>query len=544
MTGKRPPLRRKHSVSCYRGRYHRTIEKAINSGGKVATKKFLLGTDKAAAELAARLLERLWSDIVDEHQRAQDEACGPMSHIPGVGPPMDDDRVTGVGSSRARDLSCGPIWRSETLRIAEAIRKGEREMTVISWTNRIQYYPHQLAGLKTDYSVIAFVPADQDKYGSDQSMMATQSRILERESRQLARVAEAPLPIRTGQTLHQAIDAYAKAAPQLNRKEFGRREAENAKRLKDSHPDVPLRDVGLGALDMMTAYWRSRPNGKKTGKPIAVSTVTNHLKTARRFIRWLHRSDEFKWSKPVDAEDSLRANEARLRTDDEIARLKDGVEVWTTEELAILYRHATDQDRLFMLLGLNCGFTQAEICSLRHDEISRRGDIVTIKRIRQKNVVYGELLLWPETVNAIEWFVRQRQRTPAAQDLMLVTEKGAGFSRQRISNAWNRLLDRVQRHDSSFRRLSFKYLRKTAGQFVRESSNGEIAGVFLCHGKPVPSDDLADAYTNRPFDKVSEALRDVRKQLDAIFDGMDDAFTKPRKRASRPGPQSTPKSAA
>jgi hypothetical protein len=54
--------------------------------------------------------------------------------------------------------------------------------------------------------------------------------------------------------------------------------------------------------------------------------------------------------------------------------------------------------------------------------------------------------------------------------------------------------------------LPFKHLRKTAAQLVRNVSDGEIAGTFLSHGTPVASDELADRYSNRPFDRVSKAL--------------------------------------
>jgi len=44
-------------------------------------------------------------------------------------------------------------------------------------------------------------------------------------------------------------------------------------------------------------------------------------------------------------------------------------------------------------------------------------------------------------------------------------------------------------------------------------SDGEISGVFLCHGHPVKSDLLSDTYTNRPWKRVFEAIEKVREQL-------------------------------
>jgi hypothetical protein len=95
----------------------------------------------------------------------------------------------------------------------------------------------------------------------------------------------------------------------------------------------------------------------------------------------------------------------------------------------------------------------------------------------------------------------------------MVTAKGKGFAQptetgnkaSRVRKLWENLLKTVRKnHD--FRHLPFKFLRKTTGDLVKEVSNGEIAGVFLCHGQPVKNDSLADIYTNRPFGKVFEAL--------------------------------------
>ena len=53
---------------------------------------------------------------------------------------------------------------------------------------------------------------------------------------------------------------------------------------------------------------------------------------------------------------------------------------------------------------------------------------------------------------------------------------------------------------------------------MRREAGGEAAGIFLCHGKPVSSDDLLDIYTNRPFGKVFDALKALQQQLQPVFD--------------------------
>jgi integrase len=219
--------------------------------------------------------------------------------------------------------------------------------------------------------------------------------------------------------------------------------------------------------------------------------------------------------------DALKVNLKRLRTDAEVAGQRHGVKVFTVEQLTLIYRHATDFERLLLLLGLNAAMAQAEITSLRWDELEQ--DPPTIKRIRRKSSVYAEFRLWPETAKALDWWRRVR---PTQGDLVMLTDKHRSYTRQRLSNAWSNLKQRIERETSQPVDwwLPFKHLRKTAAQFVREKSDGEIAGVFLSHGQPVESDALADHYSNRPFGKVPEALMEVHTALKPMFKAQPLAF--------------------
>ena len=83
---------------------------------------------------------------------------------------------------------------------------------------------------------------------------------------------------------------------------------------------------------------------------------------------------------------------------------------------------------------------------------------------------------------------------------MLVTKKGQRYDAPTkgnhanllIPNSWIKLTKRVRKDHANFRVLSYNKLRKTAGNLVREHASGEIAAVFLCHGKPVKADSLLD----------------------------------------------------
>ena len=145
--------------------------------------------------------------------------------------------------------------------------------------------------------MIAFVPDHAEAYAAGQRAFASQAASMARDAEALAATAQTPLPTLTGQTLYQAMDAYSQFVEQRDAKEWNRKEAAATKRLKQSHPDIPLSQFGISSLERIAAYWASRPNAKRTGRPMALDSISSILKTARRFVRWLHRSAGHAWGR-------------------------------------------------------------------------------------------------------------------------------------------------------------------------------------------------------------------------------------------------------
>ena len=218
-------------------------------------------------------------------------------------------------------------------------------------------------------------------------------------------------------------------------------------------------------------------------------------------------------------------------------------QLFSLDELKLLYRYGTPMDRLLLLLGLNCGFAAAESASLTVGEVflrtphsARQREMLAvefrdndsfIKRIRRKSSVYGEFLLFAETVRGLEWALKERRKhgVPKANDRLLLNGNGepldkptsGGNSNKQIPNRFARLLKRIKTDKHTITQLPVKMLRKTGGDIVKRFSDGEIAGVFLCHGQPVASDELSDVYTQRPFGKLFSVLRRVEEYLAPAF---------------------------
>ena len=114
--------------------------------------------------------------------------------------------------------------------------------------------------------------------------------------------------------------------------------------------------------------------------------------------------------------------------------------VFELDELRILNEYCTPLERVLFLLGLNCGFGAAESGTLRMNEIhlfqahpdaqhigfeSSPADSF-IFRVRLKSRVYGQHLLWPQTVDAIQWAIKRRAEVGkvSPESLLLVSNRG------------------------------------------------------------------------------------------------------------------------
>lgn len=545
--------RRKELRPDAKGRYYREIGwKRNRDDTKWVQHRFYLGSDRHEAELRVRKLEKLWELI---------------------------EAITTDGE---------PCWDAETLGMGKAIASGETRYTV----------PRSIGPHKRDLAYAVYVTVLSQNYSSVITVVAEDREAFEngcqeqRDSASLSvAIAERTRPGAgglilggNGATLHQAFDAYAKwieseyLAPAQNGEErtltaWGRAQLRNIERMKERHSNASLAALDQAAVEMMFRLWRQRPMVKGKDSPIKVKTAKHHIKQLRSFFRWLHRSEEFVWHLP-DGFHDIKTTVLTTRQEQVARYTPIQAETYELEELVVLNRYATPIERLMLLLGLNCGAGNSEIASLLLREIVLReqhpyakilhfessdGDSF-IKGPRPKTGVYGEFLLWPQTVQAVEWAIERRRRqtqvstgpltgqdiTASPDSHLILTEQGYSLTRlteggnrnQRLPNMWDGLLRRVRKDHPKFRRLSYGKIRKTAGNLVKRFSDGEVAGVFLRHGKVVKSDDLIDLYTNRPFAKVFQALREVEKYLEPMFAAIPpDPFPENRKKG---GPNITP----
>ena len=333
-----------------------------------------------------------------------------------------------------------------------------------------------------------------------------------------------PKPIHTGHNLHSAIDAYVEHLHQVHRtpeqaiSQTGKKQGERAIRLKHYHPDFPLHELTAKKIEEILFYWGKRPLHAKE-KRYSRDTCKNQLILIRAFLRWLHRSD-IKWQLPaaflfprikIEWLASEVSGEVKKRT-------------FTMKQVGILWNHATPLERVFIALGINCGFGTAEIGTLAEAEINENA----IKRLRHKTKVFGAWWLFPITRKAIEWARKRKEVLGFTSDYLLVSDSGQPYSavtvgnnnNQKIRSSWSRLMKRVrqEKDHSDFPQLSFGKLRKTAASWMRRVGGGEMASIFIAHGKAT-GDSLLDLYADRQFRKLFKCQKRIWEKLKGVLTG-------------------------
>ncbi len=502
-----------------KGNYKRDLGKKVN--GK--PHRFYLGKDPDQAEERQGRLESLWASI--EAQAESPEAA---------------------------------FWTDATIQIGMAIGRGENSVRLapplpLTGDEDLRAYVHYVDLIARRFPLISTLPADVDGYRRGQEVILG----IKREIVQLGQKAFGEPNILEMETamLHDALDAYTDSIkaehvdPETRMPTgYSNNSVKQIALLKERHENIPLGQLTLGAIKQALQYWASRPVKKGSEKPITARSAENYIKRWRHFLWWLHDAEEFRWKAPPE----LSRLKVKIRQTDKekqatISPLQ--VKAFTEAELLTLFKYATPLERVYILLGLNCGFAASEFGTLRlnqiflrqrhgHDELIHYRSTPEqswIKRVRLKSKVYAEWLLWPQTVAAIEWAIERRKKQPefASDALLSLTDRNlpyygqteGGNNSSRISKLWYRgLMDRIKKDQPTFRRLSPKSLRKTAGNLIRDIAGGEVMGVFLAHGKPVKSDDLAEQYSNRPFARVFEALGKLHERLQPLWNAVPDSF--------------------
>lgn len=230
----------------------------------------------------------------------------------------------------------------------------------------------------------------------------------------------------------------------------------------------------------------------------------------RRFIAWL-------WSQKQITElpRNLKAKEHRKKREHKEVQRFDGVKQ--------VLDSLPEEQRLWALLGLNCGMTNADLGKSTWEQINQKKWTLTRRRSKTGSnpktptVTYK---LWPETIALLKTL-------PTRTGLLFITRTGKPLHETRYDDAqavkakdlfatyWNKLDPKPK--------ISLGKFRSIAATALKEDARfRDFRDYFLAHAPRTMADQHYSAEADKPFFEATDFIRSVVLELN-----------KPKKRAAK-----------
>lgn len=352
-----------------------------------------------------------------------------------------------------------------------------------------------------------------------------------------------PKPV-SSLTLHDAIKIYSKqvqAGGALSESGRIRRQVTVSglvARLESLRQYAPQLDLGTAtydSLELVVGKLAARPLSARTGKPISAVFASSMISALRQLLDWLEASE--RWDGPRRWLRLFRGKTVRaLTTKVEVQEQHERRAHFTVEELRTIYHCGSLMHRLLILTALNCGATQMELATLRWSEIKDG----KIRRLREKTSVLGQWELWPETARLLQLW----RRAVASMEVFTLAGLGStidpdeivfinrcgnplvyfskkGLRHDTVICKWAELLRKIRIAHPQFQGLSFKALRKTGSQWVRDCAQSqELTQAYLSHAEQSISGRHYNHRTNATWAALDVVMRRVyQEKITHIIDG-------------------------
>jgi integrase len=167
----------------------------------------------------------------------------------------------------------------------------------------------------------------------------------------------------------------------------------------------------------------------------------------------------FKWADDFDIVDAPKMGGFKGASKKEVRkkRRSHGRQVYSAAEIRSMLDRARPTLKAAILVGLNGGFTQAEVAELRTSMI--KGGIIDL--LRDKTGVDRRVPLWPETIAALEAMPKTRP-TAEAKGYLFVTRTGRTYTANKGDNGIGQAFTRLMKAlDIDLKMAGFGKLRAT-----------------------------------------------------------------------------------
>jgi integrase len=185
-------------------------------------------------------------------------------------------------------------------------------------------------------------------------------------------------------------------------------------------------------------------------------------------------------------------------------RAKQGQKLFSAEEIKRVMGAASQQLKAMILLGINCGFGNADCGNLPIKALDLDGAWVDYPR--PKTGVNRRCPLWPETIEALRAVLANRHSPRKAEDkaLVFITKYGHSWAKDTSTNPVSQEMAKVlhDQHINGRNGLGFYTLRHTFRTIADEARDQPAADFIMGHAR----DDMASQYRERICDERLRAV--------------------------------------
>jgi len=239
----------------------------------------------------------------------------------------------------------------------------------------------------------------------------------------------------------------------------------------------------------------------KTRGPVALANEMRRCKVMFNFA-----FDNFLIDQPVRYGTSFDApSKKRIRQ----AENKRGPLLFTPDDVASVLAACKPHMRAMVLLALNGGFGNSDLARLPLNVVDLKSG--WLDYARAKNAMPRRCPLWPETIDALAFSLKQRpEPKPGAANLFFVTRWGGDWAGEHdnvIAHEFRKVLDATGLHRPG---LGFYSFRRTFRTYADEVGDDRAAGLIMGHA----DNSMAGKYVQRISDERLLAVTEhVRQRI-------------------------------
>jgi integrase len=235
--------------------------------------------------------------------------------------------------------------------------------------------------------------------------------------------------------------------------------------------------------------------------PVTLGNTINRMRVVFKFAY-----DNRLIDRPVSYGASFkRPSKKTLRLD----RAGKGAKLFTAEEVRRLLAAAGPQLKAMLLLGINCGFGNADCGALPRRAVDLDAGMIDFPR--PKTGIPRRCPLWPETAQALREALagRPEPKDPADADLVFLTKYGKPWAKDTSDNPISKEMAKLLKalHVNGRKGLGFYTLRHTFRTVADESKDQPAVDFIMGHEVPHMSSVYRETISDARLRAVAEHVR-------------------------------------